>query len=213
MNSPEPTNSELEAIDAKAYDNALQNLHEIWIFEKNQSDRGDYLDELANEAWFYFVTVYSKNPKNKTLFIESVLNVIPHISDFHRDKGEILREIIHEVASRLSKMIWKNRQRKKARGIVKAKNRPLHSVIIERRKTAIAKATDVMIHGTSHGELILPGVLVKNPPKIWRPRISTKIWKKREPIKPEECLGNILSEADGEVAKLNFKNAFGYHPP
>lgn len=208
----EPSPLELEEAESRAYDNAIQNLDEILMFEKYRHENGDYLKELAEEAYFCFVTIYSKSPKNKKfVFIDSVISVLPPISNLHRDKGELMRMMIKEISSRLSKMLWENRREKEARRIRNLKKRTPYSVIKERRIAGLARANDVVLHGTSHGELILEGITPKNP-RLRQKCKTPNVWKKRRPIPQDERLGSLVDQAETEESRMSFKKAYGYSP-
>jgi len=204
--SYEPTPSELSEFDARSYDSEILNLDEIRMLEKHLSERRDYIQELAEEAWYYFVTQYGNRKKDKNLFIESVVGPIPWISDRIKDKGEILRSMVHDVASRLSKMIWENRKRKEARKKLHPPKRTPYKVQKERRAAEQAKALDVLEHGTYHGEFYLPGITAKSMPVRQRRKSCVKRHLKREKIPSDEQLGGIIAEQETEEHRRNWPN-------
>lgn len=200
----EPHPFELAEMNGRTYEKEIESLGELWLIENLYLKNRNFMQELAEEAWYRFVTIYSKNPKTPNLFLESVVSVLPQISDRIKDKREIMIMLVKDVASRLGTMLAENRRKRKEREKNRSKRRCSYAQTKAKRIASQALARDILEHGTYHGELLLPGIQTRYIPQKRTHKTTWPKRKKRHAIPSHEQLGSIVGQVDNELFIRDF---------
>ncbi|MDP1625091.1 MAG: hypothetical protein Q8L64_04950 [bacterium] len=149
----EPSMYELIELDRRT-DQAMLDFFGF-IDRKVVEAQPDFLDELAFVAWIRFVSGAINKNANRDPFRSAVRSVLPSVSSFHYDAREISRMMFHEVASRLSKMLWEGRRqkdaRKRAQRAKKCESRPERRERLKRiAESGVGKQAELGLKGVKN---------------------------------------------------------------